>query len=190
MTFSILIVRPFQPPNTPPTESPGFWKEDGPAQFVGHRGSGVNSTGRSNLQIGENTFRSFLTATNPGASCVEFDVQMTKDHIPVIFHDFLVVETGADVPLHMLTFDQFMHLSRSQAPRSDLSSSTEARYLEKSVFNGDLRPKLRSHSVNTYDDYRCQDLVKRMRYTKEGMHKDIKGNLRGHSIQEPSSTLE
>ncbi len=29
-----------------------------------------------------------------------------------------------------------------------------------------------------------------MRYTEEGMHNNIKGNLRGHSIQEPSSTLE
>ena len=34
------------------------------------------------------------------------------------------------------------------------------------------------------------DLVERMRYTEEGMRNNIKGNLRGHSIQEPSSTLE
>ena len=32
--------------------------------------------------------------------------------------------------------------------------------------------------------------MERMQYTAEGMHNNIKGNLRGHSIQEPSSTLE
>ncbi|CAF9920731.1 Glycerophosphocholine phosphodiesterase [Imshaugia aleurites] len=189
VTFSILIVTPFQPPYPPPRPSSGFWKDDS-TQIVGHRGSGANSTARKTLQIGENTVQSFLTATSLGASCVEFDVQLTKDCLPVIFHDFLVMETGGDVPLHTLTIDQFMHLSRSQAPRSDLLSSAEVRYLEKNKVNGGLRPKPRSHSVNTYDDYRSQDLVERMRYTEEGMHNNIKGNLRGHSIQEPSSTLE
>ena len=190
VTFSILVVTPFQPSSPPPRTSPGFWKQDGSTQIVGHRGSGANSTARTNLQIGENTVLSYLTATSLGASCVEFDVQLTKDYFPVIFHDFLVMETGGDVPLHTLTFDQFMHLSRSQAPRSDLLSLAEVRYLEKNNFNRDLRPKPRSHSVNTYDDYRSQDLFERMKYTEEGMHNNIKGNLRGHSIQEPSSTLE
>ena len=190
ITFSILIVSPYQPPNPPPRASPGFWKQDGSTQVVGHRGFGANSTARTNLQIGENTVQSFLTATSLGASCVEFDVQLTKDYIPVIFHDFLVMGTGGDVPLHVLTFDQFMHLSRSQAPRSDLQSSAEARYLEKNKLNGGFGPKPRSHSANTYDDCRSEDLINRMRYTEEGMQNDIKGNLRGHSIQEPSSTLE
>lgn len=190
VTFSILVVTTFQPPNPPPRASPGFWKKDGSTQIVGHRGSGANSTARTNLQIGENTVQSFLTATRLGASCVEFDVQLTKDYVPVIFHDFLVMETGADVPLHTLTLDQFMHLRRSQAPRTDLLGSAEARYPEKNKFNGGVRPKPRSHSVNTYDDYRTRDLVERMRYTEEGMHNNIKGNLRGLSIQEPSSTLE
>ncbi len=189
VTFSILVVTPFQPPCPPPRPSLGFWKDDF-TQTVGHRGSGANSTARKNLQIGENTVQSFLTATSLGASCVEFDVQITKDYIPVIFHDFLVMETGGDVPLHTLTLDQFMHLSRSQAPRSDLLSSAEIRYLERNNVKGGIRPKRRSHSVNTYDDYRSQDLFERMKYTEEGMHNNIKGNLRGHSIQEPSSTLE
>lgn len=101
------------------------------------------------------------------------------------------METEGDVPLHTLTFDQFMHLSRSQAPRSDLLSSAEVRYLEKFQPDG-AHPlkKHRSHSVNTYDDYRSRDLVERMMHTEEGMQNNIKGNLRGYSIQEPSSTLE
>ena len=190
VTFSVLVVTPFQPPNTPPRASTGFWKQDGSTQIVGHRGSGANSTARTTLQIGENTVQSFLTASSLGASCVEFDVQLTKDYFPVVFHDFVVMETGGDVLLHTMTFNQFMHLSRSQAPRSDLLSSAEARYLERNKVDGGLGPKPRSHSVNTYDEYRSQDLVERMRYTEEGLQNNIKGNLRGHSIQEPSSTLE
>ena len=189
VTFNILVVTPFQHPNTLLKVSPGFWK-DGTTQVVGHRGSGANSTARTNLQIGENTVQSFLTASSLGASCVEFDVQLTKDYLPVIFHDFVAMEIGGDVPLHTLTFDQFMHLSRSQAPRSDLLSSAEARYLERNKGDGSLRPKRRSHSVNEYDDYRNQDLIERMRYTEEGMQNNIKGNLRGHSIQGPSATLD
>lgn len=189
VTFSILVVTPFRHLNTPLKASPGFWK-DGSTQVVGHRGSGANSTARTNLQIGENTVQSFLSASSLGASCVEFDVQLTKDYIPVIFHDFVAMEIGGDVPLHTLTFDQFMHLSRSQAPRSDLLSSAEARYLERNKGDGGLRPNRRSHSVNEYDDYRNQDLIERMRYTEEGMQNNIKGNLRGHSIQGPSSTLD
>ena len=190
VTFSMLVVTPFQALNAPPRESPGFWKGSGSTRIVGHRGFGANSTARTNLQLGENTVQSFLTASSLGASCVEFDVQLTKDCFPVIFHDFLVMETGGDVPLHTLTFDQFMHLSRCQAPRGDLLSSAEVRYLERNKVREHLRPKRRSHSVNTYDDYRSQDLVERMRFTEEGMQNNIKGNLRGHSIQEPSSTLE
>ena len=189
VTFNLLIVTPFQVPSIPPKASPGFWKS-GVTQIVGHRGYGANSTARTNLQIGENTVQSFLTASDQGASCVEFDVQLTKDHFPVVFHDFVVMETGGDVPLHTLTLDQFMHLSRSQAPRSDLSSLAEARYLERSKVHGGPRPKRRSHSLNTYDEYRSHDLIERMRFTEEGLQNNIKGNIRGHSIQEPSSTLE
>ena len=77
-------------------------------------------------------------------------------------------ETGGDVPLHMLTFDQFTHCSHSQVPKSG--------------------PKQRSHSLSAYID-RSQDLIARMKYTEEGLQ-NVKGNLRAHSIQELSSTLE
>lgn len=169
VTTSILIVTPLLPQCTNPVRrSPGFW-EPGSTQVVGHRGFGANSIVRTHLQLGENTVQSFLTANKLGASCVEFDVQLTKDYTPVIFHDFLVMETGGDVPLNMLTFDQFMHFSQSQVPKSS--------------------PKQRSHSLSAYID-RSQDFIERMKYTEEGLQDNVKGNLRGHSIQELSSTLE
>jgi hypothetical protein len=34
------------------------------------------------------------------------DVQMTRDHVPIIYHDFLLSESGADLAPHHLSFDQ------------------------------------------------------------------------------------
>lgn len=69
----------------------------------------------------------------------------------------------------------------------------EIRYLERTKCQeGQVghRRRPRSRSLNAYDDSRSEDLVERMKYTEEGLQNTIKGNLRGHSIQEPSSTLE
>jgi glycerophosphoryl diester phosphodiesterase len=44
-----------------------------------------------------------------GAELKDSDVQLTKDHVPVIYHDFLVSETGTDSPMHTLTLDQVSH---------------------------------------------------------------------------------
>ena len=190
VTFSVLVITPFQLENPLTKPSPGIWEEKGPYPVVGHRGSGANSTLRTELQVGENTFQSFLTAVNRSACGVEFDVQLTKDYHPVIYHDFLVKETGGNISIHGLTFDQFEHFSRSQAPRTDLLRLAELRYLETSNPNGELPLKPRSHSVNKYDDYRSRDLLERIKYTEEGLRGDFKGNLRGCSIQEHSTTLE
>jgi glycerophosphoryl diester phosphodiesterase len=46
------------------------------------------------------------------------DVQLTKDHVPVIYHDFLVSETGIDAPVHTLTLEQVSHHhTEAQDPR-------------------------------------------------------------------------
>jgi Glycerophosphoryl diester phosphodiesterase family len=36
------------------------------------------------------------------------DVQLTKDNVPIIYHDFLMSETGIDAPLHNLSLDQVL----------------------------------------------------------------------------------
>jgi hypothetical protein len=36
------------------------------------------------------------------------DVQMTRDHVPIIYHDFLLSESGADLAPHHLSFDQVL----------------------------------------------------------------------------------
>ncbi|KAL8687891.1 MAG: hypothetical protein Q9218_006064 [Villophora microphyllina] len=52
------------------------------------------------------------------------------------------------------------------------------------------RARPRSRSEHLDDDDQVEELRRRMKYTDEGHSADIKGNLRGYSFQEPSTTLE
>lgn len=112
--FGFLIVEPFSHPNMEFEKSSTYWKSLITTRVIGHRGLGKNSTSKKSLQLGENTLESFIQAANLGASYVEFDVQLTKDHVPVIYHDFLVAETGMDVPMQALTLEQFLAVSKAQ----------------------------------------------------------------------------
>lgn len=66
----------------------------------------------------ENTVASFRRAASAGASFVEFDVQVTKDGVPVIWHDDRAIwRTPAgsrhDALISELTLSQFKQLSSS-----------------------------------------------------------------------------
>jgi glycerophosphodiester phosphodiesterase len=137
------------------------------------------------LQLGENTIQSFITAANLGASYVEFDVQMTKDHVPVIYHDFLVSETGADVPVHTLTLEQFLALSAT--PKPSRPSSPPAGNRSDRGNNGEMRRVQRSYSVGAPFEDKSSD---RMKHTRDFKTKGFKGNSRGHVVQAQFTTLE
>lgn len=191
VTFGLVTVTPPPPRKyVPQVAKRGFWDEGGPTQVVGHRGSGANSAVNTNVQLGENTIQSYQSAVKLGASAVEFDVQLTKDLIPVIFHDFLVMEAGGDKPLYTLRLNQFQHLSEAQVPKSDLARMAETRYVERNVHLDDFRPKLRSKSLRAYDESRRLDLADRMKYTESAMAGDHKGNLWGDSVQGVFPTWE
>lgn len=112
VNFNFLVVTPFAHPKMGVTSEQTYWRKVSSTPVViGHRGLGKNSSSNRSLQLGENTVPSFIAAANLGANYVEFDVQLTKDHVPVIYHDFLVSETGLDVPVHTLTLDQFLHIN-------------------------------------------------------------------------------
>ena len=191
VTFGLLVVTP--PPqgrSIPQSAKQGFWKEGGATQVVGHRGSGANSTARTNLQLGENTIQSYKSAAALGARAVEFDVQLTKDLVPVIFHDFLVMEAGGDTPLYTLRLDQFLHLSKAQTPKGDLSGMAETRYMERSKNPNGPPSRPRSRSLSAYDDSPSVDLAERMKLTESAMEGAHKGNLRGETIHGIYPTFE
>ena len=70
----------------------------------GHRGCGANVWNASGPVAGkprkyrENTVTSFLAAAQAGATFVEFDVQVTADNVPVLFHDNFIVFGDASSP--------------------------------------------------------------------------------------------
>ncbi|KAF2638123.1 glycerophosphodiester phosphodiesterase GDE1 [Massarina eburnea CBS 473.64] len=199
VNFNFLVITPFKHPNLSITEHHTYWKKmTSSTMVIGHRGLGKNFQQSRSLQLGENTIQSFIAAANLGASYVEFDVQLTKDHVPVIYHDFLVSETGIDAPVHTLTLDQFLHLSESQKPRQSRPESPENKVVAETNGNGakPTQRRMRSYSVDhthqksMYKDQHTE-LTERMKHTRDiTKGKGYKGNSRGSFIQAPFATLE
>lgn len=194
VTFNFLVITPFHHPSMVVTENQTYWKSTASTMVIGHRGLGKNqAAGRRSLQLGENTIQSFIAAANLGASYVEFDVQLTKDHVPVIYHDFLVSETGVDAPVHTLTLEQFLHVNELRTPRHSRPASPVP-FENPKVSNlktGDPRAsRLRSMSVGGGDNNESLDMEERMKHTRDFKMKGFKGNSRGNHIQAPFATLE
>lgn len=188
VNFNFLIITPFKHPHMSITENQTYWKSTS-TMVIGHRGLGKNQASLKSLQLGENTISSFIAAANLGASYVEFDVQLTKDHVPVIYHDFLVSETGVDVPVHNLTLEQFLHISEGQTPRASRPGSPKGPAQKET--NGTQGRKHRSYSVGGgFGGEVTDEMSERMKHTRDFKLKGYKGNSRGNFIQEPFTTLQ
>lgn len=71
-----------------------YWRRRTHGFDIGHRGSGNSfSVKTQRASVRENTIASLVAAATNGADFVEFDVQLSKDKIPVIYHDFSVFIT-------------------------------------------------------------------------------------------------
>jgi glycerophosphodiester phosphodiesterase len=195
VNFNFLIITPFKHPKMSITEHHTYWKKVSSTMVIGHRGLGKNTGTNKSLQLGENTIQSFIAAANLGATYVEFDVQLTKDHVPVIYHDFLVSETGIDAPVHTLTLDQFLHVSEGQTPRQSRPGSPTGNRPLNGVNGGKPSRRVRSHSVdhsnkkNAHTNHTIE-LMERMKHTRDFKAKGYKGNSRGNFIQGPFTTLK
>lgn len=197
VNFNFIVITPFSHPNLSITEQHTYWKTIASTMVIGHRGLGKNTAARNSLQLGENTIQSFIAAANLGAEYVEFDVQLTKDHVPVIYHDFLVSETGIDAPVHTLTLDQFLHIGKGHTPQQASHGAPQNRDDANDAADGANNPsrRLRSFSVDhgqqkkMYDYHEAQH-VERIKHTRDFKEKGFKGNSRGSFIQEPFTTLE
>lgn len=211
LKFEYLYVTPFKHKQMSITRSDTYWKQLVSTRVIGHRGLGKNFNDRKSLQLGENTVESFIAAASLGASYVEFDVQLTKDFVPVIYHDFLVAESGVDIPMHALTAEQFLGLG------SQNSSENHRKIFlyDKVKANGNVtrsfayddellgkynRPRLMlsyhsrdkdSTAIEDDLDREFQDqITSRMKLTKTWKEKGFKGNSRGHSIASDFVTLK
>eukprot|EP00198_Chlamydomonas_reinhardtii_P004009 XP_001693345.1 glycerophosphoryl diester phosphodiesterase family protein [Chlamydomonas reinhardtii] len=85
----------------------------GPMLLGGHRGMGENLASHDvdgqPLSVypayRENTIESFQQAAKCGVGFVEFDVQVTRDNVPIIWHDDDVVFGAADAPQRPMVKD-------------------------------------------------------------------------------------
>ncbi|KAM6954749.1 glycerophosphocholine phosphodiesterase GPCPD1 isoform 1-T3 [Aplochiton taeniatus] len=96
-----------------------YWRKRG-ALDVGHRGAGSTHAAKHH-KVRENTIASFKSAGNHGAAYVEFDVHLSKDSVPIVYHDLtccITTKTKKDktslelieVPVKDLTYDQLQLL--------------------------------------------------------------------------------
>ncbi|KAI9376369.1 GDPD-domain-containing protein [Aspergillus egyptiacus] len=186
ITFNFLVITPFKHPNMTVNREQTYWKSmTSSTMIIGHRGLGKNFNSRNSLQLGENTVQSFIAAANLGASYVEFDIQLTKDHVPVIYHDFLVSETGIDAPVHALTLEQFLQLGERGTTRTPASPNLPATKGDQII------PPLRARSLSVGgSDGDLLEVNERIKHTRDFKKKGFKGNSRGNHIQAPFATLE
>lgn len=118
-----------------------YWNKRWTGLDVGHRGSGTSFKASDGNVIRENTIASLKKAVAHGADMVEFDVQLSKDLVPVIYHDFDIyvslkrktsLETNdmLELPMRELTLEQLKNLK--------VYHVVEARNREAKFFDEDL----------------------------------------------------
>ncbi|SCU84702.1 LADA_0D03290g1_1 [Lachancea dasiensis] len=193
--YEFMVVKPFVHPNVSLSRGETFWKSLVASRVIGHRGLGKNMNTNRSLQLGENTVESFIAAASLGASYIEFDVQLTKDNVPVIYHDFLVAESGVDIPMHELTLEQFLDLNDADRPGKTSNGrsmdDTDAALLNRSshIQKEGIGSSTEKSSVDKKTPL-AKMFEDRMRLTKTFKKNNYKGNARGHSIASSFVTLK
>ncbi|EGV60926.1 Glycerophosphocholine phosphodiesterase [Yamadazyma tenuis] len=192
--FEFLCVKSFNHPNMKIGRTDTYWKQLVSTRVIGHRGLGKNVSNKKSLQLGENTVESFIAAASLGASYVEFDVQLTKDSVPVIYHDFLVAESGVDIPMHTLTAEQFLHLNDNEPYSNHKKQWTPSRTnspLELADTNGTevTSLSLNSPSVQSpkIQPYAMDDEILSKRSRSKGAYKSVPNMAKNHHLHQSFS---
>lgn len=190
VSFEHVMVTAFNHPKMSLGRTETYWKSLVSTRVIGHRGLGKNFNSKKSLQLGENTVESFIAAASLGASYVEFDVQLTKDNIPVVYHDFLVAETGVDVPMHELTLEQFLDLNNVEG-HMDVVNPKDRRRSVDDLESGVYKTPFDDTSAKSGAHGDVSKLLEnRMRLTRTYKQNNYKGNFRGHSIASSFVTLK
>ncbi|KAH6636805.1 Glycerophosphoryl diester phosphodiesterase family-domain-containing protein [Chaetomium tenue] len=177
VTFTFMVAHARGTLRPPPT-APQRLERPRSTLIGAHRGLGQNGKQHTNLQMGENT--------------LQFDVQVTKDYVPVIYHDFLVAESGTDIGMHEVTFEQFMAISDAQS--GDGAAPPSSLLPPRLPWDEAARPRpqqrRRAGSLHAPRDDVSKALVDRMRHTFDHHDHGFKPNVRGKHIHAPFVTLK
>ena len=111
------------------------WKPHWKGLDVGHRGLGNSYTQEQTCaNVRENTIASLKNAVAHGADIVEFDVQISKDFVPIIYHNFELITTVqkkcgentefVTLPLKSLTLAQLQQLKINSVEEMHIGMKT------------------------------------------------------------------
>ncbi|XP_063774672.1 glycerophosphocholine phosphodiesterase GPCPD1 isoform X1 [Pseudophryne corroboree] len=120
---------------------------------VGHRGAGNSTTAAKMAKIRENSVASLKSAANHGAAFVEFDVHLSKDLVPVIYHDLtccisMKKKANAtsvelfEIPVKELSYDQLQLLKLAHVTALTLKDHFDSIDEECSVLDSQPFPSL------------------------------------------------
>ncbi|KAL3872266.1 hypothetical protein ACJMK2_040200 [Sinanodonta woodiana] len=146
LEYDFLLVKPLVGVNFDMSVSyQQYWKTTRASLDVGHRGMGNSYSTKKLASLRENTLCSLNTAGKHGADYVEFDVQLSKDQIPVIYHDFEVCITYRkkkkdDLQLLTLPIHE-LKLSELQSMKLTHPSSQVSEQLHDIMHSDDLDPE-------------------------------------------------
>ncbi|EES10654.1 glycerophosphodiester phosphodiesterase GDPD1, chloroplastic [Sorghum bicolor] len=145
--------------------------EGRPLVVIGHRGKGMNTLvspdPRLRGDVRENTLRAFndAAASHPAVAYVEFDVQVTKDGCPVIFHDnFIYTQQDGEISGKRVTdldLDEFL----SYGPQREQGKAG------KPLFR-----KLKDGRILKWD-VRSEDALCTLREVFHGVHRRVGFNV-------------
>jgi len=128
-----LISTPFIHPSMPTFASRHIYKNNKKVT-MGHRGMGSfrsRSVAGLPSSIGENTILSYNIAHQRGASFIEFDVHLTSDLVPVVFHDFkLPFKTGKNprFPIGSINLNHFLEIGSHPIAKKSMTTEDLDRY--------------------------------------------------------------
>jgi len=83
------VIHPFKKAEMLMKTSMNIWKRE-TMLLVGHRGCGNSFTSHKLSNVRENSLMSFNMVSNKPGAFIEFDVQLSKDKVPVVYHDLTV----------------------------------------------------------------------------------------------------
>lgn len=171
LTLSYLILTPFvHPKNNIVNVWRSYWRER-PPLTIGHRGMGrsyYQVDGHRLAHTRENTLASLILAGRSGADFVEFDVQLTKDRVPVIYHDFMVhvgledknagsfgtKSESYEIGIHDMSFRQLTQSFTTPVPHHGSKSQLLQKRVKKhwSRLQGDKQISSSKRGIFTKDD--------------------------------------
>lgn len=126
-------------------------------KIIGHRGCGMNGLPATRMM--ENTISSFQEAYRRGVKWVEMDVQLTRDEVPVIFHDFIIQSGASPIGINEITLKEFLHLVGNQDEKNHSLPCTLSRFLEQIDDEHGVNIEIKYPLPSEERRYKLKDLV-------------------------------